>query len=66
MRKLVGLGMIAAILTGCAASGPSDADQQKLSKDFSAENVAKEYEKKGMMKEAEEVRRNAQKGQSGQ
>jgi len=44
-------------------STPSDADQQKMANDWSPENVAKEYEKKGMFKEAEEVRRSAKSGQ---
>ncbi len=62
---LFGLVLILVLgATGCASSTPTDADQQKLAKEFSAENVAKEYEKKGMMKEAEEVRKNA--GSQGQ
>lgn len=57
MKRVLLLAVLA--IGGCSAGGPSDADQQKLAKDFGAENVAKEYEKKGMMKEAEEVRRSA-------
>ena len=49
-------------LSGCVGSTPSDADQQKLVKDWSPENVAKAYEAKGMQKEADEVRRNAANG----
>lgn len=62
--KLLGLLAVGAgVLAGCASGGPSDADQQALAKDFSAENVAKEYEKKGMTKEAEEVRNSAKRDQ---
>ena len=60
MRALLVL-FIAIPIIGCGSGKtPTDADQQALAKDFSAENVAKEYEKKGMMKEAAEVRRSAQ------
>lgn len=62
MRKGLLFLVIGLIASGCA-SGPSDADQQRLAKDFSAENVAKEYEKQGKFKEAEEVRRNAKNGE---
>jgi hypothetical protein len=44
---------------GCVGSGPSDADQQKLAKDWSPDKVAEAYEKAGKHAEAEEVRRNA-------
>jgi hypothetical protein len=60
---MVALLLLCTFLYGCGPSLPSDADQQRLAKDWSPENVAKEYEKKGMQKEADEVRRSAQQGQ---
>ena len=63
MKRLLALVVASAVVGGCVSGGPTDSDQQKLAKDFSAENVAKEYEKKGMQKEAEEVRRSAQRDQ---
>lgn len=62
MRKGLLFLVVGLVAVGCA-SGPSDGDQQKLAKDFSPENVAKEYEKQGKFKEAEEIRRNAKLGQ---
>lgn len=55
---------LAIVVAGCAST-PSDADQQKLVEDWAPEKVAQEYEKKGMMKEAEEVRRSAKLDQGG-
>ncbi|AIE87996.1 hypothetical protein [Fimbriimonas ginsengisoli] len=66
MRRLGILLVAGLMVVGCSASGPSDADQQKLAKDFSPENVAKEYEKQGKMKEAAEVRASMKQGQQGQ
>jgi len=66
MRKLGLVVVSCMILGGCVSSGPSDADQQKLAKDWSAENVAQAYEKAGKQKEADEVRRNARSQQQGQ
>ena len=53
------MAALAVAMIGCASSGPSDADQQQLAKDYSPENVAAEYDKAGKHEEAEEVRRNA-------
>lgn len=65
MRKVGVLALLVFAAVACGPKEPSDADQQQLAKDFSPENVAREYEKKGMMKEAEEVRRNAKSGEQG-
>jgi len=62
MRLVIALAAVVALLGGCGPSLPSDSAQQQMAKDWSPENVAKEYEKKGMYKEAEEVRRDAQQG----
>ncbi len=60
MRPLVVLLAAATVLGGCVGSTPSDSEQQQLANEWSPENVAREYEKQGKLKEAEEVRRNAQ------
>lgn len=65
MKQIGLLTIAAAMLAGCSGGTPSDSDQQKMIKDWSPENVAKEYEKAGKVKEAEEVRRNAKMDQSG-
>jgi hypothetical protein len=57
------IGLIALALTGCANSGPSDAAQQQLVKDWDPEKVAQEYEKAGKQKEADEIRRGMNKPQ---
>lgn len=59
MRLAVCLLAAGFVLAGCASGGPSDSDQQKMIKEWSPENVAREYEKKGMQKEADEVRRSS-------
>ena len=61
IRFAVALLAVIAI-AGCTTT-PSDSAQQEMIKEWSPENVAREYEKKGMQKEADEVRRSAQQGQ---
>lgn len=63
MRRLAPLLLIALVMGGCSST-PSDAQQQEMVKEWSPENIAKEYEKKGMQKEADEVRRSAQQQQN--
>jgi hypothetical protein len=60
LRWLIGALVAAFVIVGCGPSTPSDADQQKMVKDWSPEKVAEAYEKAGKHKEAEEVRRQAQ------
>lgn len=59
MKWLLVLALGIGVSAGCSQGTPSDAEQQQMIKDWSPEKVAQEYEKKGMLKEAEEVRRQA-------
>jgi PBP1b-binding outer membrane lipoprotein LpoB len=63
MRRIAPLLLGALVMAGCSST-PSDAQQQEMVKEWSPENIAKEYEKKGMQKEADEVRRSAQQDQN--
>gem|GEM_PF-4625956 len=61
-RLTISIALFASVLVaavGCGPKEPSDADQQKMAQDFSSENVAKELEKQGKQKEADELRRGA-------
>lgn len=61
--KHVGALLLAVCVIGGCSGSPSDSDQQALAKEWSPENIAKEYEKQGKHAEAEEVRRSAEQGQ---